>query len=31
MNFHVKKIGKRPPDGYLLYIGLHGGGGTDKV
>ena len=31
MNFYVKKIGSRPPEGYRLYIGLHGGGGTEKV
>lgn len=27
MPFFVKRIGKRPKEGYSLYIGLHGGGG----
>lgn len=30
MEFKMKYYGQRPPKGYILVIGMHGGGGTQK-
>ena len=31
MRYAIEIIGDRPPDGYPLYIALHGGGGTSAA